>query len=444
MQTGRYQQNLLKFPNFESFGYQVKQQLGHNYQGGRVTYQAINLATKITVVIKQFRFATTNSDWSDCKAVEREIQVLRSLNHSGIPRYLDSFDSGDGICLVQEYKNAQPLSTPRSFAPEEIKEIAVKILEILVYLQERIPPVFHRDLKPENILVDEQLNVYLVDFGFARIGGGSIAASSIYAGTFGFMAPEQLYDRELTKAADLYGLGATLICLLTQTKSTRIGELINLATNQINFQHLVSQLSFRFIEWLENLVQPDPEKRFPSAEVALAALQPLYVIRTPEVELSATSLEFEAQHIGEKLTKTLTVSNSIPETLLEGNWQVAPHSSDPPHSPDYHCWISFHAHQFKSNSVQCKIQIDTSKLKADKVYRRVLLLQTNANNSPEIVTVKVKTAPLPIANQKLPWLWLLMLLTFSAFGAYEIKLFSLVFPQVMETVKNIWLGHFGF
>ncbi|NET89961.1 MAG: protein kinase [Kamptonema sp. SIO1D9] len=444
MQTGRYQQNLIKLPNFESFGYQVKQQLGHNYQGGRVTYQAINLATNIAVVIKQFRFATSNSDWSDCKAVEREIQVLRSLNHLGIPRYLDSFDPGEGICLVQEYKHAQPLSTPRSFASEEIKEIAVKILEILVYLQERIPPVFHRDLKPENILVDDELNVYLVDFGFAKIGGGSIAASSIHAGTFGFMAPEQLYDRELTKAADLYGLGATLICLLTQTKSTRIGELINLATNQINFQHLVSQLSFRFIEWLENLVQPDPEKRFPSAEAALAALQPLYVIRTPEVELSATSLEFESQHIGEKLTKTVTITNSIPETLLEGNWQVAPHSSDPPHTPDYHFWISFHPRQFRSNSIQCKIQIDTSKLKADKVYRRVLLLHTNATKSTQIVTLKVKTAPLPIAKKKLPWFWLSMLLLFSGFAPYEIKLFSLVMEKVIETINNIWLWQVGF
>jgi putative transposase len=95
---------------------------------------------------------------------------------------------------------------PRSFAPDEIKQIATSVLEILVYLQNRIPPIIHRDIKPENILVDEQINVYLVDFGFARIGEGEVAMSSMVKGTLGFMAPEQLFNRQLTEASDLYGL----------------------------------------------------------------------------------------------------------------------------------------------------------------------------------------------------------------------------------------------
>jgi serine/threonine protein kinase len=72
--------------------------------------------------------------------------------------------------------------------------------------------------------VDEQMNVYLVDFGFARIGSAEGAMSSVAAGTFGFMAPEQIYNRELSNATDLYALGATLICLLTQTKINRSRE----------------------------------------------------------------------------------------------------------------------------------------------------------------------------------------------------------------------------
>lgn len=74
--------------------------------------------------------------------------------------------------MVQEYKHALSLSVPRSFSPDEIKQIALSVLEILVYLQNRIPPIIHRDIKPENILVNDQINVTLVDFGFARIGEG--------------------------------------------------------------------------------------------------------------------------------------------------------------------------------------------------------------------------------------------------------------------------------
>jgi serine/threonine protein kinase len=80
-------------------------------------------------------------------AIEREIAVLRDLKHPGIPRYLNSFQTADGFCIVQEYKAAEPLSKDRSFSPEELKIIASKILEILVYLQNRIPPVIHRDPK---------------------------------------------------------------------------------------------------------------------------------------------------------------------------------------------------------------------------------------------------------------------------------------------------------
>ena len=85
---------------------------------------------------------------------------------------------------MQEYKNAPSLAERRSFTVEEIKQIAVSVLEILVYLQQRTPPVIHRDIKPENILVDNQLNAYLIDFGFARIRGGEMALSSVDGGFY--------------------------------------------------------------------------------------------------------------------------------------------------------------------------------------------------------------------------------------------------------------------
>jgi serine/threonine protein kinase len=61
---------------------------------------------------------------------------------------------------VQEYKKAPSLAQRRSFTPEDIKQIAVSLLEILVDLQKRTPPVIHRDIKPENILVDQQLLIF--------------------------------------------------------------------------------------------------------------------------------------------------------------------------------------------------------------------------------------------------------------------------------------------
>lgn len=377
-------------PNFENNGYQVTELLYQNIQAGRNTYKAIELNTQKLVIIKQFCFA--QKTWEGYKEIEREINVLKSLNNSGIPKYIDTFDSDNGLCLVQEYIQAEPLSKNRSFSPEEIKSIAVQLLEILVYLQERIPPIIHRDIKPENILVDDQIKVSLIDFGLARIGSNTMAFSSMMGGTLGFMPPEQIHNQKLTEASDLYGLGATLICLITQTKSVNIGELVDFSTNKINFKERVPKYSFKFIQWLEKMVEPNPSNRFQNAQEALKALQPLYVMRIPEIKVNKKELNFVAQSIGEKLSQTIMIRNDVPDTILEGSWSVLPHKNDPPHTPDSHSWIKFSPKKFKDNDIKCTVNIDTSKLKADRVYKRVIVLNTNGKEENCNFSLKLKTA----------------------------------------------------
>ncbi|MBE9228539.1 pentapeptide repeat-containing protein [Phormidium sp. LEGE 05292] len=274
---------MTNFPNFSSHNYEVVQELGLNREAGRITYLANVLNSEQQVVIKEFRFANSGVDWSGFKTYQREIEVLQQLHHPRIPRYLNSFETPTGFCLVQEYKKAPFLAERYSFSLEEIQQIAISVLEILVYLQQRTPPVIHRDIKPENILVDEQLNAYLVDFGFARIRGGELALSSVAGGTIGFMPPEEQFGRSLTAASDLYSLGATLICLVTGTRSVEIGKLID-DNYRFNFQRLVPQLPPRFGQWLMRMVEPNVKFRYSDATVALTALQkimqpPGYVIQ---------------------------------------------------------------------------------------------------------------------------------------------------------------------
>jgi serine/threonine protein kinase len=266
------------FPDFSNYGYQITRELGHNRAGGRVTYLATEINTKRSVAVKQFQFAQTGANWAQYQACEQEIQILRELNHPSIPRYLDSFPTASGFCMVQEYKNAPSLASSNRWKREQIKQIAISVLEILKYLQNRVPPVIHRDLKPENILVNNRMNVSLVDFGFARIGGGEVAASSVVKGTLGFMPPEQMFNRQLTVASDLYSLGATLICLLIGINSTEVGSLMD-DTGRINFKHRLPQLTPEFLDWLQKMVEPNFKHRYPSADAALNALIPLEVVQ---------------------------------------------------------------------------------------------------------------------------------------------------------------------
>jgi serine/threonine protein kinase len=292
------------YPDFSSHGYQVTKELGCNQEGGRITYLATAQNLDQQVVIKEFRFALTGANWSGFKAYQREIEMLQQLAHPRIPRYLDSFETQVGFCLVQEYKNALSLAVRRSFTAEQIKRIGVSVLEILVYLQQRTPPVIHRDIKPENILVDKQLNAYLVDFGFARIRGGELALSSVAAGTPGFMPPEEQFGRPLTEASDLYSLGATLICLLTGTRSVDIGTLID-DDYRFDFKKLVPKLNPRFISWLEKMVAPNVKQRFDNATVALESLNWERFVDSPNCVESLESLVGVVK--GRELTNVLAL-----------------------------------------------------------------------------------------------------------------------------------------
>ncbi|MBW4479733.1 MAG: protein kinase [Tolypothrix brevis GSE-NOS-MK-07-07A] len=425
------------YSDFSPHGYQIISELGRNREGGRITWLASNIDTGKQVVLKQFCFAQAGSTWSAYDTYQREIEVLRGLNHPGIPSYLGSFGTPDGFCMIQKYIDAPSLGVARSFRPEEIKEIAVKALEILVYLQNRTLVVIHRDIKPENILVNDQLEVYLIDFGFARIGTQEVFGSSVFKGTPGFIPPEQM--RQPTKASDLYGLGATLICLLTSVKSAEIQNLTDHDDPYlINFRHLLPKLNLSLINWLEKMVQPRQSNRFANAQTALEALKALdsrNIIRQPNVEFSTTTLNFRATRLGEKLTQTITISNSVPETHLEGRWEVAPHPHDPPHTPDYHAWISITPAKFIGNRVECYIQVDTSKLMADKLYKRQLFLHTNAYPDIHIVNLEVSTAPVPIERQKISYANLIWL-----FLICEITTMAIAWVVPVIAAKGVVLG----
>jgi hypothetical protein len=91
------------------------------------------------------------------------------------------------------------------------------------------------------------------------------------------------------------------------------------------------------------------------------------------------------------------------DTVLEGWWEVAPHPSDPPHTPNSHAWISFGSRKFSGNANECSIGVNTDKLMAGKVYKRQLLLHSNSSEKTEELGLIVKTACVPIQSNNLNW-----------------------------------------
>jgi hypothetical protein len=235
------------------------------------------------VALKQLSLARMD-DWKAIDLFEREAQILAQLNHPAIPQYIDYFTidtSSVGIASLEENRNfyiVQELAPGKTLSDlsasgwrcteAEVKDIASQILAILSYLHNFTPPIIHRDIKPSNILRTESGQISLVDFGAVRQAyHDTFMRGSNVVGTFGYMAPEQFRSQALP-ATDLYGLGATILALLTNRSPAELTQ----SNLKLSFRNKI-QVSPTFADWLEKMLEPDPIDRFDSATNALAALK---------------------------------------------------------------------------------------------------------------------------------------------------------------------------
>ena len=242
--------------------------------GTGTTYEAEDLTNYKRVAVKVVSLRQI-ADWKVLELFEREANVLKTLNHPAIPRYLDSFDTDTDtdrcFYLVQELIEGDSLAflIQKGWQPGEVKirQIAAQLLEILCYLHGLKPPAIHRDIKPENILQRPDGQIFLVDFGAVQdIHRQTITHSGTVVGTFGYMPPEQFRGRA-EPASDLYGVGATLVFLLTRQSPDQLPQ----KRMKIDFRSQV-QVSVPLARWLDQMLEPAVEDRFQSATEALDAL----------------------------------------------------------------------------------------------------------------------------------------------------------------------------
>jgi hypothetical protein len=145
-----------------------------------------------------------------------EARVLLSLRpHSALPTVREDFFEGDSYVLVMDWVDGASLDqvvaargAPGMPLPSVLRW-ATQLAAAIDHLHAHRPIIVHGDVKPANAVLTPDDRVVLVDFGIATSG---IAARS---GTAGYMAPEVLDGQPPTAAADIYGLAATLLALLT-------------------------------------------------------------------------------------------------------------------------------------------------------------------------------------------------------------------------------------
>lgn len=250
--------------------YQVERQLGT--QTGRWTLLTRDLQTQDRVVIKLL-FVDDQLEWDDLKLFEREVEILQSLSHPCIPRYLGYFEqqlsNAKALALIQTYVEGrsleQCLQKGRLFNEAEAKQLAKALLNILAYLHGRQPPIIHRDIKPSNILLANR-QLYLVDFGSVKRVTSNDTTAFTVVGTYGYMPPEQFSGRAIP-ASDLYSLAATLLAMITGTHPSSLPR----SGTRIDFSK-TPNLSPEFGDWLGWLYEANLDRRAKSVQAALHAL----------------------------------------------------------------------------------------------------------------------------------------------------------------------------
>lgn len=209
--------------------YELESEIARGGMG--VVYRARQKSLNRTVAIKMIlagQLATPES----VQRFRLEAEAAARLHHPGI---VPIFEIGEyetqhffSMELVEGGSLADCMSDlrmqPESSASERqeqercVAELISRVARALEFAHQR--GVLHRDIKPSNILIDENLQPRLTDFGLSKLTGretSGLTLSSAVLGTPGYLAPEQAAGRadEVTTAADVYGLGATLYELLT-------------------------------------------------------------------------------------------------------------------------------------------------------------------------------------------------------------------------------------
>eukprot|EP00931_Biecheleriopsis_adriatica_P086364 TRINITY_DN61050_c0_g1_i2.p1 TRINITY_DN61050_c0_g1~~TRINITY_DN61050_c0_g1_i2.p1 ORF type:complete len:1015 (+),score=221.59 TRINITY_DN61050_c0_g1_i2:117-3161(+) len=155
----------------------------------------------------------------------KEIQILKSLRHESIIRYIESWWTGAGpdsgrLTLVMECAENGDLRVPVQAAIQggkNLEEVLImswlqQMLSGLSYVHKK--NIIHRDLKAMNIFLKDTWQICkLGDFGISSDLKGSDATSGC-VGTPAYMAPELVWNQRYASAVDMWAVGIVLFELM--------------------------------------------------------------------------------------------------------------------------------------------------------------------------------------------------------------------------------------
>jgi serine/threonine protein kinase len=194
--------------------YRIIEKLGEGGMG--VVYKAEDSKLERIVAIKFLpRHISANSE--DRERFNIEAKAAASLNHPNIAHIYAIEESDDEMFIVMEYIDGIELREKiksGSIATDETLNVAIQIAEGLDVAHNK--GIVHRDIKSSNIMITNDGKVKIMDFGLAKIKGGSeVTKIGSTVGTVSYMSPEQAKGEVVDNRGDIWSFGVVLYEMIT-------------------------------------------------------------------------------------------------------------------------------------------------------------------------------------------------------------------------------------
>jgi serine/threonine protein kinase len=153
----------------------------------------------------------------------REAQAASALNHPNIVTVYEVIRSGPTVAIAMELVTGTSLRHSSGTA-QPVGKVALwgrQIAHALAAAHAR--GIVHRDIKPENLMLRPDGYIKVLDFGLARQAGADRVDDQSPAGTLGYMSPEEILQRPITAASDIFSLGIVLYELASGINPFRAG-----------------------------------------------------------------------------------------------------------------------------------------------------------------------------------------------------------------------------
>ena len=218
----------------------------------------------VAKVMQEFQ---TEEERADCF---KEAQVLRSLKHPNIVRYVDSFAENEKFHIVMEFVDGGDLAqliqrqkrTRKYLSESRVAHVFWQICRGVNHCHEN--RILHRDIKSGNIFLMKDGGVKVGDFGIARVLDSTTALARTKIGTPYYLSPEICQEKPYNQKSDVWALGCLLYEMLALEVPFKAKDIMNLM-RMIMFRHPQPIRGGNYSSSMRNLVKSllakDPKRR---------------------------------------------------------------------------------------------------------------------------------------------------------------------------------------